>query len=69
LQFRKADESLLNVYGDYCNVLSALYYSNLVYGWDAVPYIVDYSLLDQIINKGIKRESAINILADLKINL
>ena len=36
LQLKKVDESLLNVYGDYCNVLSALYYSNLVYGWDAV---------------------------------
>lgn len=66
LQLKKADESLLNVYGDYCNVLSALYYSNLVYGWDAVPYITDYSQIEQIAGQGIHRESTTNILNDLK---
>ena len=66
LQLKKADESLLNIYGDYCNVLSALYYSNLVYGWDAVPYITDYSQIEQIAGQGIHRESTTNILNDLK---
>lgn len=69
LQLKKADESLLNVYGDYCNVLSALYYSNLVYGWDAVPYITDYSQIQQIAGQGIHRESTTNILNDLKSKL
>ncbi len=69
LQLKKADESLLNVYGDYCNVLSALYYSNLVYGWDAVPYITDYSQIEQIAGQGIHRESTTNILNDLKSKL
>lgn len=69
LQLKKADESLLNIYGDYCNVLSALYYSNLVYGWDAVPYITDYSQIEQIAGQGIHRESTTNILNDLKSKL
>ena len=69
LQLKKYDESLLNVYGDYCNVLSALYYSNLIYGWDAVPYITDYSMIEQIINEGIKRESTTTIFADIKTKL
>ena len=69
MQLKKADESLLNVYGDYCNVLSALYYSNLVYGWDAVPYITDYSQIEQIAGQGIHRESTTNILNDLKSKL
>lgn len=69
LQLKKVDESLLNVYGDYCNVLSALYYSNLVYGWDAVPFITDYSQIEQIINQGIHRETTVNIWNDLKSKL
>lgn len=69
MQLKKADESLLNVYGDYCNVLSALYYSNLVYGWDAVPYITDYSQIEQIAGQGIHRESTTNILNELKSKL
>lgn len=69
MQLKKADESLLNVYGDYCNVLSALYYSNLVYGWDAVPYITDYSQIEQIAGQGIHRESTTNILNDLNSKL
>lgn len=66
LGLKKADESLLNVYGDYCNVLSALYYSNLVYGWDAVPLITDYSQVEQIINQSIQRETTANIWNYLK---
>ncbi len=69
LQLKKVDESLLNVYGDYCNVLSALYYSNLVYGWDAVPFITDYSQVEQIINRGIHRETTANIWNDLNSKL
>lgn len=69
LQLKKIEESLLNVYGDYFNVWSALYYSNLVYGWDAVPYIYDYSMIEQIVNQGIHRESTTNIFTDLKNKL
>ena len=32
LQLKAEDENRLNVYADYCNVLNALIYSNLVYG-------------------------------------
>lgn len=69
LQLKKADEYYLNVYGDYCNVLSALYYSNLVYGWDDVPYVYDHSMSEQIINQGLHRESMRNIFNDLKSKL
>jgi len=69
LRLKAIDESLLHVYGDYCNVLSALYYSNLIYGWDAVPYVSDYSMIEQIINQGIHRESTTNIFTDLKSKL
>ncbi len=70
LQLKKIEESLLNVYGDYLNVLSAISYSNLVYGWDAVPYIYDYSMIEQIMPQGgIQRESATNIFTDLKTKL
>ena len=69
LPLKKADESLLNVYGDYCNVLSALYYSNLIYGWGAVPYITDYSQIEQIAGQGIHRESTTYIQNDLKSKL
>ena len=70
LLFKKEDASRLNVYGDYCNVLSALYYSNLVYGWGGVPYITDYNVYDQIISQGgVPAESPQNIFKDLKNNL
>ena len=69
LQLKMADEERLNVYGDYCNVLSALYYSNLVYGWGSVPYITDYSQIEQITTQGIHRESEANIWEDLKKKL
>ena len=69
LQFKKVEESLLNVYRDYFNVLSALYYSNLIYGWDAVPYITDYTQVGQIMSQGVHRETAENIFNDLKLKL
>ena len=69
LQLKKIEESWLNVYGDYFNVWSALYYSNLIYGWDAVPYIYDYSMIEQIAHQGIHRESTANIFTDLKNKL
>ncbi len=69
LQLKKIEESLLNIYGDYFNVLSALYYSNLIYAWDAVPYIYDYSMIEQIVYEGIHRESTAKIFSDLKTNL
>ena len=67
LQLQKADEERLNVYADYCNVLSAMLYSNLVYGWGDVPYISDYNLTD--IQRGIPRESTQNIFNNLKDKL
>ncbi|MBE6305664.1 MAG: hypothetical protein E7082_07120 [Bacteroidales bacterium] len=69
LQFKKYDESMLNVYGDYCNVISALYYSNLIYGWGNVPYITAFSMLEEIIYNGICRESANLIFNDLTAKL
>lgn len=69
LQLKNAEESLLNVYGDYCHVWSALCYSNLVYGWDAVPYISDFSMTEQIFHQGIHKESSTNIFSDLKTKL
>ena len=67
LSLKKADEERLNVYADYCNVFSALYYSNLVYGWGAVPYVTNYDILTQV--GGIPAERPENILNDLKNNL
>lgn len=70
LSLKKADEIRLNVYADYCNVLSAVYYSTLVYGWDGVPYITDYSALEQIMNNGgIPRQSPQVIFSDIKKKL
>lgn len=69
LQFKKYDESMLNVYGDYCNVISALYYSNLIYGWGNAPYITAFSMLEEIIYNGICRESANLIFNDLTAKL
>ncbi len=66
LNLKQMDETLLNVYKDYFNLLSALYYSNLVYGWGAVPYISDYK---QINHQGVPRESITDIFADLKSEL
>ena len=68
LSLKKADEEMLNVYADYCNVLSALYYSNLVYGWGGVPYITDYDMQQEAVN-GLARESSQNIFKDIKANL
>jgi tetratricopeptide (TPR) repeat protein len=66
LTLKNADEEQLNVYADYCNVLSALCYSNLVYGWGNVPYITKYNELTQ---SNIPAETAKNILNDLKNKL
>lgn len=67
---RAADEARLNVYGNYFNVFSAMIYSNLVYGWDAVPYICDKKTQDFIAeNGGIERTSAQHILEDLSNRL
>ncbi len=71
LQLKQADEIRLNVYADYCNVISALLYSNLIYGWGDVPYINNYSYLKEhiITQGGAPRESALNIFTNLKTNL
>ena len=50
LQLQKADERRLNVYGPYCRVLSAMCYSNLVYGWGDVPYYNDYDVMQESLN-------------------
>lgn len=68
LYFKKEDEKRLDVYEDYCNVLNALYYSNLIYGWGDVPYIIDYSTIEQG-NFYASRESTQKIFEDLKKNL
>ena len=66
LSIKKADQDRLNVYGDYFNVFSALFYSNLVYGWGAVPYIKENNVE---IDTKITRESPETIFNDLKNNL
>ena len=66
LMIKSADETRLNVYGDYINTLSALIYSNLVYGWGAVPYITENSIVNNITTA---REVPQAIFNDLKNNL
>lgn len=66
---RNADENSLNVYADYCNTLSAIIYSNLVYGWGDVPYIRKYYELEDLKTSGLPRTDANEILAELENNL
>ena len=66
LYIQDIDKRNLNVYDDYFNILKALLYSNLVYGWDAVPYYTK-SISDDL--SGIKQESSQMIFKDLKSNL
>ncbi len=68
LQIKKADVSQLNVYADYYNVLSAFCYSNLVYGWGAVPYITDYETITTM-PYDIKAETPENIFGDIESKL
>ena len=68
LYLRRVDEGMLNVYGDFCNVLSAFCYSTLLYGWGGVPYITDYAQLNDVMS-GIPRASERAILADLQEKL
>lgn len=68
LNLKKADELELNVYGHFCNVLSALYYSNLLYAWGDVPYYTDYSQQENAIN-GLPRTPQQEILSDLQNKL
>lgn len=68
LQLKKADVSQLNVYADYYNVLSAFCYSNLVYGWGAVPYITDYETITTM-PYDIKAETPENIFGDIESKL
>lgn len=70
LLLKRADEEQLNLYADYCNVISAICYSTLVYGWGDVPYINDYDTIEEVVGRGdISRESYQRILDDLKDNL
>lgn len=70
LTIQDLDKKDLNVYGDYFNILNALLYSNLVYGWDAVPYYTEPISIDQSLYLSeIRRESSQNIFKDLKSNL
>lgn len=69
LTLKNADETRLNVYGDYCNVLSAIYYTNLVYGWGAVPYFTKYEQIESSLIDGNPRVSADTIFNDLKNKL
>lgn len=68
LNLKKADELELNVYGHFCNVLSALYYSNLLYAWGDVPYYIDYSQQESAMN-GLPRTPQQEILSDLQSKL
>lgn len=68
ITLKNADETRLNVYTDYCNVLSAVYYSNLIYGWGDVPYIIDYKTIASN-NPNIPRESKQTIFSDIKNKL
>lgn len=63
---REEDKTKLNVYGDYCNVLSALFYSNFVYGWGDIPYITIVPTMENIY---VTRDPAQNIFKDIKGNL
>ena len=67
LLLKSEDETRLNVYGDYLNVLNALIYSNLVYGWGAVPYITDNKELENY--QDFAREPQEAIFGHLKSNL
>lgn len=66
LALKNMDEKNLNVYADYCNILSAICYSNLVYGWGNVPYIRKYSEVEM---GGVSQEYQEYILKDLEYNL
>lgn len=69
LLLKKADEAALNVYADYCHVLLAMIYSNLIYGWDGVPYIAHYDMYEFIMYDGLPRVSPSYIFDDLKDKL
>ena len=56
------------MYADYYNVLSAFCYSNLVYGWGAVPYITDYETITTM-PYDIKAETPENIFGDIESKL
>lgn len=67
LMLKDADEKQLNIYADYCNVISAVCYSTLVYGWGDVPYITDYEMM--INPNGFPRVEAQEIWRDVKERL
>lgn len=65
-----ADEERLGLYADYCNILSAICYSTLVYGWGGVPYISHHEILDEIMQQGgIKATAPNDIFYSLKKRL
>lgn len=68
LNLKKSDELELDVYGHFCNVLSALYYSNLLYAWGDVPYYIDYSQQENVMN-GLPRTPQQEIMSDLQSKL
>lgn len=65
LQLKQADESRLNAYGNYINVLSALCYSNLIYGWGNIPYFEDYNQIQDAINSGKATKESTEVLFHL----
>jgi hypothetical protein len=65
LQLKQADESRLNAYGNYINVLSALCYSNLIYGWGNIPYFEDYNQIQDAINSGKATRESTEVLFHL----
>lgn len=68
VQLRSMDEGMLNVYGDFFNVFSAMYYSTLLYGWGGVPYITEYAQLKNALS-GIPRTSEQEMVADMQAKL
>ncbi len=70
LNLEDVDRNRLNVYGAYINVLSAMCYSNLVYGWGGVPYFENYDHLQQAIEfNDIRKESEEYVLNQIEEKL
>lgn len=68
LMLQEQDRKKRDVYADYINVFSAMTHSNLVYGWNDVPYFTDYTTL-QNNTHDLQREPSENIFRDIKKKL
>lgn len=68
LMLQEQDRKQRDVYADYINVFSAMTHSNLVYGWNDVPYFTDYTTLQNNAHD-LQREPSENIFRDIKKKL